>query len=465
MNRDDILSGEAGTAGIQWILHSPASRRLLRGEVQRMLRPGYRLGSFDLTRVKFKPGRKLLAYFTFPVLDSQGQASQTVHLAVVWRKTLDDGEHADDQPQLHEEAEQAGLMPVQCELWRNIPEQGMTLQIWPFDLKFPRLVRLGNPAHVARMLDSLGIVHDLKLPVITPIRYRPGERHVLRYEIDSPDVAPGQGTRLYAKLYSHADDAARAFGVANRVVDWLDANNLGLGGNRPEALSKEDGVILYPHAPGIPLSHLLHRSRQWLGTQLQIIGRALASLHNGPETLQADLRQNNFHDEAKVVKRASEHIQILLPDTYNQILETLTDAQEQYTRLPQEKPTFTHSDFKADHLLYTPEGLTLIDFDTCTLTDPALDLGKFLADLDWWFARKGISGVEEAQAQLLQGYTGQGHVDPDIRERLRRARLFHVLILVKIAARRAPLHKKDWAATTARMVKRANEVLHKKVEA
>jgi thiamine kinase-like enzyme len=163
----------------------------------------------------------------------------------------------------------------------------------------------------------------------------------------------------------------------------------------------------------------------------------------------------------KVVKRASEHIQILLPDTYSQILETLTDAQEHYARLPQERPTFTHSDFKADHLLFTPGGLTLIDFDTCTLTDPALDLGKFLADLEWWFTRKRISGVEEAQAQLLQGYMGQDHVDQDVQERLRRARLFQVLILVKIAARRAPLHKKDWAGTTTGIVKRAAEALHK----
>ena len=82
-------------------------------------------------------------------------------------------------------------------------------------------------------------------------------------------------------------------------------------------------------------------------------------------------------------------------------------SERQYSELPQEKPTFTHSDFKADHLLSTPQGLTLIDFDTCNLTDPALDIGKFLADLEWWFTLKGISGVEEAQAELLKGYSGE----------------------------------------------------------
>jgi len=326
------------------------------------------------------------------------------------------------------------------------------------------LVRLGNPSYVARMFASLGIAHDLRqLPVITPIRYRPGERHVLRYEIHSLETVPERGQRLYAKLYSNGQDAARAFGIANRVVDWLDANNQGLQGNRPDAISQEDGVIFYPHAPGIPLSHQLNRSHRWLAVQLQMIGRGLATLHTGPEILQSELKENTFTNEVKVVKRASEHIQVLLPETYDKILEILDKAQVNYSFLPQEKPTFTHSDFKADHLLCTPQGLTLIDFDTCKLADPALDIGKFLADLEWWFMLKGISGVEEAQAELLGGYLA-GERDHIIHERLARARLFHVLILVKIVVRRVPLYKKEWGVMTARMIERAAQVLYKTIE-
>jgi thiamine kinase-like enzyme len=462
MNQDDILSGKAGLAGIQSLINGQSSRRLLRNEAQRMLRPGYHAGPFHLTRVKFKPERKLLAYFTFPVLGAAGETSRLVHLAVAWQKTLDGKDHAEAWSQLQEEANHAGLMPVQCDLWRDIPDRGMRLQIWPFDPEFPHLVRLGNPSYVAQMFASLGIAHDLKeLPVVTPIRYRPGERHVLRYDIDSPDTVSGRGGRLYAKLYPNAQDAAKAFGIANRVVDWLADNNLGLQGIRPEAMDHKEGVIFYPHAPGIPLSRQLHRSRRWLGTQLQIIGRALATMHNGPETLQADLRQNTLTKEVKVVKRASEHIQVLLPDTYNKIIEIVDKIQDRYLAQPQEKPTFTHSDFKSDHLLTTPQGLTLIDFDTCTLTDPALDLGKFLADLEWWFTLKGLSGVEEAQEELLKGYLGEGEPDQNLYERLARAKLFHALILVKIIVRRVPLYKKQWADQTQRMISKAAMLLHK----
>lgn len=464
MNREDILSGTAGLAGIQWALNGQSSRRLLRSEVQGMLWEGYRAGSFHLTRAKFKPGRKLSAYYTFPVFNAADKASHSVQLAVTWQNSLEESNHADGRGQLQEEANQAGLMLVQRELWRDLPAHGLKLQVWPFDQKFPQLVRLGNSSYVAGMFSSLGIAHQLKqLPVVTPIRYRPGERHVLRYEIDALEPISGRSQRLYAKLYSNSQDAARAFGVANRVVDWLDANNVGLQGNRPKAMSEEDGVIIYPHAPGIPLSHQLNRSRRGLATQLQTIGTTLAILHNGPETLQSGLKQNNFTNEAKVVKRASEHIQVLLPETYDKILAILDKLQERYSNLPQEKPTFTHSDFKSDHLLVTPQGLTLIDLDTCTLTDPALDIGKFLADLEWWFTLKGILGIEEAHAELLKGYLGEGQPDHTIHERLARARLFYVLILVKIVLRRVPIYKKDWAAMTGRMIDRATDVLHKTV--
>jgi len=461
MNRDDILSGQAGLGGIHWMLHGQSSRRQLRSETQSMLRPGYRPGPFRLTRAKFKPGRKLSAYFTFPALDGAGRGSHPLHLAVAWQKNLEAAAHADGRIELQEAANRAGLMPVQSQLWREDSSQGIKLQVWPFDPEFPQLVRLGNPAYAAEMLESLGVAQGLKqMPVITPIRYRPGERHVLRYEISS-NLVPSGGQRMYGKLYSSAEDAARAFRVANRVVDWLAANPQGLQGIRPKAVSLEDGVILYPHAPGVPLSHQLRRSRRWLAVQLQTIGGALAVLHSGPETMQAELRQNTFSNEAKVVKRACQHIQALLPEAYHRILRILDQAEERYSKLPQENPTFTHSDFKSDHMLITPQGLTLIDFDTCTLTDPALDLGKFLADLEWWFTIRGIPRAEAAQEELLKGYGSAKQSESILRERLARARLFHVLILVKIVARRVPIYRKEWSQLTTRLIERADHVFQK----
>src|SRR5215211_7849684 len=105
MNREELLSGKAGLAGIHSALSGQASRRLLRKEVEAMLQPGYHAGPFQLTRAKFKPGRKLSAYFTFPVFDAAGKACPPMHIAVTWENSLDGDQHTEARTQLQEEAD------------------------------------------------------------------------------------------------------------------------------------------------------------------------------------------------------------------------------------------------------------------------------------------------------------------------------------------------------------------------
>jgi aminoglycoside phosphotransferase (APT) family kinase protein len=131
----------------------------------------------------------------------------------------------------------------------------------------------------------------------------------------------------------------------------------------------------------------------------------------------------------------------------------LQDAQDLYAALPQEAPTLIHGDFKADHVLLAAAprpSLTLIDFDSCALADPAFDIGKFLADLDWAYAGANQRGLVHAQEDFLRGC----NLDPS-HPRLRRARIIEALILVKITAHRAPLFDKAWTARTTALIERA----------
>jgi hypothetical protein len=76
-----------------------------------------------------------------------------------------------------------------------------------------------------------------------------------------------------------------------------------------------------------------------------------------------------------------------------------------------------------------------------------------------------ISGVEEAQSELLKGYlAGAGSNDGVVHERLARARFFYALIFVKIIVRRVPLYKNEWATRTGKMIERAAEVLREAVK-
>ncbi len=169
------------------------------------------------------------------------------------------------------------------------------------------------------------------------------------------------------------------------------------------------------------------------------------------------LERHTFAGEVKAIARASEHVHALLPATGAAINEILTRAQELYERLSPEKPTLAHGDFKADHLWVTPTGLAMIDFDTCCLADPALDVGKFLADLRWWHDVYVQPGVEQAQERFLEGYARR-----DSEACLARARLYEALILVKITARRVRLFDPGWALRTARLISRAQGLLRPK---
>ena len=333
----------------------------------------------------------------------------------------------------------------------------MRIQVSPLDPHFPQLARVSDPGYVGTMLASLyAKATDAPWPIpaaqytITPIRYRPGQRHVLRYD---PQETPHRSETLFAKLYE-GEDGAQAIRVATWVTDQLAASGSGVTGVRPRGYIAEDAVILYPRVVGTPVSEQLRRPVGELAQHLQQSGQALQLLHRAPLPLEEVLALHNFAAEVKGIARTCEHIQVLLPEVGARISKILDCAQDLHRQLPHEPPTFAHGDFKADHLWITPTGLTLIDFDTCTLADPALDVGKFLADLQWWYAVYDQPGVEAAQEQFLHGYGSEADS-----ARLMRSRIYEALVLVKMTAHRVRLFDADWAGCTERLIGRAAAIL------
>jgi hypothetical protein len=481
VSRDGLLSGRGridsirGIESIQQALIGEPARRQLRAALREQLDPGWQIGPLSITRAKYRPHKKLAAFYTFPLINPIDGSRRTLPLAVTWSAAGDAFKASPaERTALQAEAGARGLLRPFHQLWGEVPGWGMQFQLWPLDGEFPQLARLGDAGYASTLLHSAGLPSDPSEAGVTqnvtyhvtPIRYRPGERHVLLFSEALPGQSPDPARRLYAKLYRTPQAAARAYRIANRVADYLEQNMtgvrgrlgfrgaLGFRGVRPAGWSELEGVVFYPHAPGKALSGQLGRSPGWLAAQLRLTGQALCALHNSPPALQAELEPDSFADEIQVTWRATEYVRFLLPETNRRIADLFERIQALHERLPGEPPTFTHSDFKADHLLASPDGLTLIDFDSCALADPALDVGKFLADLDWWFYLTGVTGVAQAQEAFLQGYA-QG----DESGRLSRARLYHALILLKITARRARLYSKDWADQVTRMVERAGVVL------
>src|SRR5206468_1256502 len=381
----DLFSGRAGIPEVRWALRGAAPKRAIRGAIQGLLEDGATVDACRLRRMVFKPGRKLTVTYDAWIRARNAHVDVARPVVVVW----DRGEWvADDEPHVHEleaEAVCRGLAAPFRRLQARVPELGASVMVSPLDPKLPQLVRLSDPAYAAATLAAAAGAPRNAYRVLT-IRYRPGERHVLRYE--PAQVAPGRA--VFAKLSRRDADVARAFRVATHVADCLDASAGTARAVRPLACVERDGVILFPEVHGRPLSEALRTGNGSVTGHLEAAARALRAIHCAPVRRGESIAYQDFGMNVEKIRRASEHIMALRPRTGAWIDRTLERARALYDRLPPEPSAFTHGDFKADHVWTTSSGrVLLLDFGSCGSGDPALDVGKFLADLDWWSRDSG----------------------------------------------------------------------------
>ncbi|HJZ46481.1 MAG TPA: aminoglycoside phosphotransferase family protein [Roseiflexaceae bacterium] len=452
MDLDVTLSGSAGLAGVQWLLMEAPAREALLGALRGVLEDGATIGAIELQRAKFKPGRYLTTYHAVELRGANAESTRLIEVNWLAPGAADPRGERDAVLAMQAEAIERDLAAPFRALLAEDAEWGMWVQVFPIDVSFPRLAPLADPAYVRELLAVEQAVQTRAESYrITPIRYRPDQRHVLRYDpLDAAGRVDERGT-LFAKIYN-SHKAARTFGVASRVSDWLAEQNSAISAVRPLAHIASEGLVLYPRVTGTPLSDLLREGGPTTDGHLRAAGAAIRALHQTPESL-VELQPHSFAKELKGIVSASEHVHPLLPETGAQIATLIQRARDLHERLPQEPPVFAYGDFKADHLWVTASGMTLIDFDTCYLADPAIDLGKFLADIQWWYDGYGLDGAAAAQEQFLAGYgaTSAG--------RLARARLYEALVLTKSTVRRVKLFERDWAPRTKRLIARAAAVL------
>ena len=459
----EILNGQQGLAGVQEVLDGSPLRARLCTLIQANLTDATQLVACRLQRAKFKPGRKLTAYYDLH-LQGPGDAIAIRPIAVTW--SLPAVAHTGERPALavqerdiayqaaQTEAAQRGLVAPFRQLTLAVAELGMTVQISPVDPHYPQLVRLSDPHYVREQLSTVSNSAGSAGPAtgrdytVTTIRYRPGQRHVLRYDPVTSKGRAGPATR-FAKVYAD-NRGQRLLTTIQQVADWVATQTAAVAVLRPQAYLPDERTMLYPWASGVPLAQLLVSDDGAAAAALRQAGAALRLLHNAPASITPGLPTLTLTTEALGLVRTCEHIQLFLPAVGQTVQRLCAEMPEAYAALPQEAPTFVHGDWKADHLLVAPDRtapLTLIDFDTCAQADPALDIGKFLADLTWWYTTGQRSGLTQTQNAFLAGY----NLTPDD-PRLRRARLWAALIGIKMTAHRVPLFDSTWARTTTTLI-------------
>ena len=330
---------------------------------------------------------------------------------------------------------------------------GLVRHDYRADPALPGLARAADATTVAALLGE-AIGETIRACEVEPVRYRPGSRCVLRYDV----ITDAGITRFYAKAFAgvEADGrAARVEAIANVAAALATAGRAdGRVDGRPAlappitAVWPDLGVIVTPSA-GCSASSVL--ARPGLAPRDRVvlarhIGALLARLHAaeapGVPTGSTDAALAGV--DATCV--AARHADPALAQRLDAALDRLRAAQPEPERM-----VLSHCGFRFGQVASstsTASGrLTLLDLDNAAVADPARDVANALAHLSWRQIRTG--GDDQELAALTQGFRA-GYLARGARLDEAALTWWRALSLVQLAARRyRRLELADWPSLPA----------------
>jgi hypothetical protein len=355
--------------------------------------------------------------------------------------------------------EAEGELPATAQL---IAPLGMQVYRFEHDPALPGLATALDPHAMAAVLsETLPEYRDGGARILrcraTPLRYRPGKRCTLRFDIDQRDASGAIGSRrLFGKVYHQIDKAASVFHEMQMLAESEPARQGRVVLAPVAAFMPELKIILQAPVSGVPLELYLEGlsgavtagdRRGWDGIIRS--ADAFAAVHTAGLSTN---RERPIDSELKrFVKRAKQAagIDATIGARMIELAEALPAWRD---RLPDwgEQITLVHGDCKHSQCMITADGVAILDFDHCGMADPATDIGTYIATLRQMAIHQALKsrGGSAAEArtrwlraledQFLEAYRVAAGFDEDFQLR---ARWYEAVALMRKALRgfaRAP---------------------------
>lgn len=239
-----------------------------------------------------------------------------------------------------------------------------------------------------------------------PLRYRPGKRCTVRLELTLRHRTTGayRQEHRFAKLYHDADKAQAVYSemhlltaaLANAAIpSTLEGPQAQLILARASAHLPELAMVIQEPVTGRPLDLLLSHPERWSERQLHLAAeavgaaaQALAQLHRLP--ISTGRRRLPNADLRKLEKRAIKLMPAAptLGSAMRALAKALSDRLTLYG-IEDAPLCIGHGDCKPNQFLLHEGGVALLDFDHCGMSDPAADVGLFIATLRQLHKRMG----------------------------------------------------------------------------
>lgn len=240
------------------------------------------------------------------------------------------------------------------------------------DAKLPGLRLLFDKELAERCLTDIGLKGPFTIALVA---HRLGRRAVLR-------IRHSDGT-AYARLRSPTAQAAAAAIARHQSLWQAMSHNNDLRLPRPLGVDRALGLALYAALPGHPMQ--LRGLRGFSG--IDATARALSALQQS----RCDAPHWTAEDEIALLSQWEDRVITVFPDLGHKIQPKLLSIRNALRELPVMEPVTCHRDLHEGQILLFRGLAGLLDFDTLSRGDPAMDLGNLQAHLDLAGLRKDRS--------------------------------------------------------------------------
>ena len=286
-----------------------------------------------------------------------------------------------------------------------LPDLGLILRFAGLDEELHGLTlirkRFGIRPSLEQYLSLDG--SDVRVRSIEILQHRWAKRCTVRWRFKSPIPNIGRGIHrsLIGKVYNFRKNrAGKVFAAMQALWEqgFSDEADDGIRIPKPLAYVPDSQLVLMEDAPGSSLDSL-EGSR--IEPAVEAAGKAIAKLHRTPLKVRG---RHTVEDEEGLLRDnwvvVASQVHPGIKAAFEEGLSVVRDALNKSRNF---EPTLVHRDFNDKHILVDGAQTILIDFDTLCLSDPAIDLGNFLAHLKLAGLQR-LGNVERLEKAFLEAY-------------------------------------------------------------
>jgi tRNA A-37 threonylcarbamoyl transferase component Bud32 len=286
------------------------------------------------------------------------------------------------------------------------PALDLLFQVFPSDDGLPSLPVAVDGTAMAPVLSALlgDRAEGARLTSVTAhvMRYKPGRKCLLRYDLAWDDDGPQLPRIVWARVARQAKFDRSRTNLARLYDAALDT---GFELPRPLGAVPELAIECFGPVPGVALSALTARDG-FTGLCRQV-GEAIRRFH--ALELEMDERFDTQAQAMRLAENAAEFAW-LMPAAVPRIRRLADAIAARLRDLAPSPATVIHRDFHGDNILVDGAHLALVDFEDCAMGDAVDDVGTLWAQLRWqsYKSPDRSARIALAREKLLSGYLGSG---------------------------------------------------------